>query len=362
MNGREKKGTAPIRAKHPSGRSGKWVLSPFFALLLSGLSVRAADEPAPWTPPAAEAVRKDVLAWLAGQKPEAPLRASAEKLWAGLPPRPQATELLSRAAETFSLADPRAKKLVERCWKPYVPGPVGKEEWLRDPKTPPLVAKNLRLYYARWLAQQSLFDEALEQLAGLEPGNVIDPASLLFCRALAHYRLADREPGLKAAERLLANSQQCPRRYKALGEMMREDLKRLEDETLDHISRRMDDIRRRLALGRGGPKVRKIEDGVVASLDKLIKEIEDRLQEQSGAAGGSSIRPDKPAGESRPMGGKGPGEVVQRNVGAKSGWGNLPPKEREEAMQQVGREFPAHYREVIEQYFRRLAAEGEKAP
>jgi len=340
--------------------NARWMTAALVALL-SGLSVRAAEEPAPWAPPPAEAVRKDVFAWLAGQKPEAAVRASAEKLWASLPQRPQATELLSRAAETFSLADPRAKKLVERCWKPYVPGPVDKEEWLRDPKTPPLAAKNLRLYYARWLAQQSLFDEALEQLAGLEPGDVIDPASLLFYRALAHYRLADREPGLKAAERLLANSQQCPRRYKALGELMREDLKRLEDETLDHISRRMDDIRRRLALGRGGPKVRKIEDGVVASLDKLIKEIEDQLQEQEGAAG-SSRQSSSPAPESRPLGGKGPGEVVQRNVGSKSGWGNLPPKEREEAMQQVGREFPAHYREVIEQYFRRLAAEGEKAP
>jgi hypothetical protein len=26
-------------------------------------------------------------------------------------------------------------------------------------------------------------------------------------------------------------------------------------------------------------------------------------------------------------------------------------------MQEIGREFPSHYREVIEEYFRRLAAE-----
>ena len=335
-------------------------MSAALVALLVGLSARAAEEPAPWSPPAAAAVRKDALAWLAGQKPDATVHAGAEKLWAGLPERPQGIELLSRAAETFALADPRAKKLIERCGKPFVPGPVDKEDWLKDPKTPPLVSKNLRLYYARWLAQQSLFDEALEQLAGLEPGDVVDPASLLFYRALAHYRLADREPGLKAADRLLANSEQCPRRYKALAEVIREELKRLEDETLDHISRRMDDVRRRLALGRGGPKVRKIEDGVVASLDKLIKEIEDKLQEQEGSGANSARRPTSPAQESRPMGGKGPGQVVERNVGSKSGWGNLPPKEREEAMQQVGREFPAHYREVIEQYFRRLAAEGEK--
>ena len=33
--------------------------------------------------------------------------------------------------------------------------------------------------------------------------------------------------------------------------------------------------------------------------------------------------------------------------------------EREQALQQIGREFPAHYREAIEQYFKRLAA-GEQ--
>jgi hypothetical protein len=37
-------------------------------------------------------------------------------------------------------------------------------------------------------------------------------------------------------------------------------------------------------------------------------------------------------------------------------------KDREKAMQEIGREFPSHYREVIEEYFRRLAAEesGDK--
>ena len=60
------------------------------------------------------------------------------------------------------------------------------------------------------------------------------------------------------------------------------------------------------------------------------------------------------------MGGKGPGEVTKKNIGSESGWGNLPPKEREQAMQQIGRDFPSHYRDVIEQYFRRLAAEGSE--
>jgi hypothetical protein len=54
---------------------------------------------------------------------------------------------------------------------------------------------------------------------------------------------------------------------------------------------------------------------------------------------------------------KGPGKVEQRDIGRGTGWGNLNDKDREKAMQEIGREFPSHYREVIEEYFRRLAAE-----
>ena len=60
------------------------------------------------------------------------------------------------------------------------------------------------------------------------------------------------------------------------------------------------------------------------------------------------------------MGGRGPGEVDRKPIGAKSGWGDLPPKQRQEALQQIGKDFPSHYREVIEQYFRKLA--GEESP
>jgi hypothetical protein len=29
-------------------------------------------------------------------------------------------------------------------------------------------------------------------------------------------------------------------------------------------------------------------------------------------------------------------------------------------LQQIGRQFPSHYRDVIEQYFRKLASEGSR--
>jgi hypothetical protein len=59
---------------------------------------------------------------------------------------------------------------------------------------------------------------------------------------------------------------------------------------------------------------------------------------------------------------KAPGDVAHRDIGHKAGWGNLPPKQREQALQEIGKDFPAHYRDVIEQYFRRLASEGSETP
>jgi hypothetical protein len=143
---------------------------------------------------------------------------------------------------------------------------------------------------------------------------------------------------------------------------MREDLTGLKEDSLDHIARRMEDIRRRLELGRAGQQVRGIEDGVIKSLDKLIDELEKKQQQQQQQASSSSgkMQPSTPAPDSQIMGGQGRGEVTKKDIGDESGWGNLPPKQREEAMQQIGRDFPAHYRDVIEQYFRRLAGEGNE--
>jgi hypothetical protein len=71
----------------------------------------------------------------------------------------------------------------------------------------------------------------------------------------------------------------------------------------------------------------------------------------------NSLQSNKPADDSRPIGGKAPGNVDKKDVGHKSGWGDLPPKEREEALQQMDRDFPPHYRDAIEQYLRKIANE-----
>ena len=50
-----------------------------------------------------------------------------------------------------------------------------------------------------------------------------------------------------------------------------------------------------------------------------------------------------------------PGEVDKKDIGNKAGWGSLAPKKAAEAKNVINRNFPSHYREAIEQYFKKLA-------
>jgi len=334
--------------------------SPTTAMGVEGAAPAPSVGGGTWHAVSAAEVRKQVLQWVKESPADTAARRHVEGLWpTGIAASPPA-DLLSHLAQTFAVVDPRAKALVDSC-RPERRSPTSqKVGWMAEPGVASFLAKNLQLFYGRWLAQQLLFDEAREQLQPVRPQEVIDPPTLLFYQAVVAHALLDRDQGLDAIRLLLSRSQESPKRYVALAQLMQTDLEALKEDTLDHIARRMDDIHRRLDLGRAGPKVQQVENGVIESLDKLIKKLEDQQQQQqqaaSAAAGGSQSN--TPAQDSRPMEGKGPGDVVKRNIGNKSGWGNLPPKEREEAIQQVSRDFPPHYREIIEQYFRKLATEG----
>jgi hypothetical protein len=304
------------------------------------------------------------MKWLEKTNPTPAVRANAAALWTRLPQQPSGGELLDCLVQSVALADANAAKLMELCSRPrssLSSLELPSQAWLQDSKLPPLVTANCRLFYGRWLVQGAWFDEALDQLSPLGPADVVAPAELLFYQGVVYHRLLQQEQAAKAIDELLDGADTSPRRYVEIARLMQADLETLKPDTLDHIARRMGDIQRRLELGRAGPKVRKVEDGVIESLDKLIKKLEDAQQQASSSSSSNGgNRPTQPLPNSRPVTGKGPGRVTKRNIGNRSGWGDLPPKEREEAMQQIGRDFPPHYRDVIEQYFRRLATEDNE--
>ena len=100
------------------------------------------------------------------------------------------------------------------------------------------------------------------------------------------------------------------------------------------------------------------EDALIAKLDQLIETLEEEASESSAAqASQGEGGPSAPMQDSMPGGGTGPGNVNPKDLGANTEWGNLPPKEREEALQELSKDLPSHFRDVIEEYFRKLARE-----
>ncbi|MHB8863616.1 MAG: hypothetical protein ACYC6N_14535 [Pirellulaceae bacterium] len=267
-------------------------------------------------------------------------------------------ELLDRVAATLALVNENAKQLVDFCSTQTEASALPDFPFLEDAQQPPFLRSQLRLLYGRWLAQHQYYDEALAQLKDLTPAEVVDPAALLFYQSVSYHRMPDKRQCVSVVTRLLENRSHIPRRYAAVAQLVQADIAPLQTDSLDEISRMMDEVRRRLELKRAGTRVRQQEDEVIAKLDKLIKKMEEQQQQQQAAANSGNMQPSNPAQDSMPMGGKGAGDIDPKQIGSKSGWGNLPPAERQEALQQIGKDLPAHYREVIEEYFRKLAREG----
>jgi len=275
-------------------------------------------------------------------------------------------DVVDAVVEILALGDPRLAEIREQAGSAAASGSAhgvpADEPWLDDPAVATFERDTVRLWLGRELVRHERYDEALPLLAGLDVEVSIDPATLLFHRAACQHWLLDADAALDAVDRLLERAGEIPVRYERVARLLRADITGLEDESLDHVARRMRDIGRRLGLGRAGPATRGVQDGVIASLDRMIKELEDQQQAGGGGGGGgggSGQDAGSPLDDSRIAGGRGPGEVRNRDIGAGDGWGNLPPHVREEALQQIAREFPPHYREAIEQYFKRLATGSE---
>jgi hypothetical protein len=273
-------------------------------------------------------------------------------------------DLLDVVVRAMATQDPRVAAAVQATDRGAEPDPA----WLADPQAGTFVRDAIRLWWGRELVRRDRFDEALPLLADLDVAGAVDPAALLFHRGCCQHWLLARDGALDSFDRLLEREAEIPARYARLARLLRADITAVEADSLDHIARRMKDVRRRLDLGQAGPETKRVQAGVIESLDKLIDELEQQQQQQgqAGAAGGGSGGQGGSAG--RPMDdsqlarGLGKGEVRKKDLGAGAGWGDLPPHEREAALQQIDREYPPYYREAIEHYFKRLATGAEGGP
>lgn len=329
----------------------------FAVSLFSSLSpIFAADEV--FSPPAPVDVRTKALQWVAerGVTDKAVLENIGRE-WVIEGTSLAAEETFQRVIRTLTLADAEAKKIVEACREAVPVATWPREVLPMTDAMPEFARQHLRLFVGRFLAQRQLYEEALEVLVAVDPKQVVDPASYFFQRAICEHQLLKKSDAMKSLGNLLDNTQNVPERYKAVALLMRHDIEQLKDASLGEVAKKMSDVERRLILGRGGEKTQKVEEEIVEALDEIIKKAEQQQQNSGGGGGqgGDQNQSGGAAGDSSVKGATAPGEVDKKDIGNKAGWGSLAPKKAAEAKNVINRNFPSHYREAIEQYFKKLA-------
>ena len=283
--------------------------------------------------------------------------------------------LADEVADTIALGHPEAARLLALA-RATGPAPMSQPAWLKDDKVPLAVRANVAVAYARALSNRRIHEDALEALKPFRPEQVADPATYLFHRAVSEHALVMKPEASATLERLLGDVPELPERYRALGSLMALDVQNWRDKDLGWISRKMDQITRRLDNSRGGKQTQKIQKEVVLRLDEMIKELENQQKNQSGSNGGNcpnggqqegqpgnTIQPSSPQQDSVGGQGGGKGDVDgKKAVEIAEVWGKLPDRERAQAMRDLAARAPAKYRETLEIYFKKLNEAGPAKP
>ncbi len=218
-----------------------------------------------------QAARAQAEAWLkdAGKTDAATQKALAD-IWQGDRP------VLDKVSDTLALGSPDARKLLDEARDPASAAPTEVPAVVKDRKLPAFFRANLALAYGKALANRRVYEEALEVFDAVRPEEVVDPATLLFHKAVAEHSLTKAREASNTIVRLLDDVPDAPERYKTVAALMVFDMMTGKDKDLGSIARKMDNIERRLDLSRGGPKTQKLQKEVVARLDELIKEMENQ--------------------------------------------------------------------------------------
>lgn len=344
------------------------VLIAFFLVLIIPVSLPGQErnkEPTKnktelYAAPSASELKIQLQSWAADQKVKNPTQLkNVAGLLIKLESPLSAEEKLELAIQVFSEMNPEAKQLTQAYQlSDRLPQPSN-HPFLVDGEAETFYQSNIRYYVAKNLTQFRMVDQALEMFNSINPKPLVDPAGYLFFKAVCEHHLLQKKECGKTLEQLLNHTENVPQRYTQVATLMQADLADLKEESLDEISRKMSDVERRLELGNSGEKVQEVEDDIIASLDKLIKQMEDQAKNGSSSAAGAgqSKSPSSGSSESRVKGQTAPGEVDKKKLSNNGGWGQLPPKKQASAKNIINRNFPSHYRKAIEKYFKKLAAE-----
>ncbi len=310
-----------------------------------------------WQPVELSDIKSAFKAWIR----QSELQESTERLETFLDkdfPQQTGQETIDSVIRGIALARPDVNQVRQRLRKQRTNSKAPDFSSLLDnPEETDFLRDHVRLYYARWLTQNEFYDEALENFALIKLESVLDPSTLLFYRGLVEHQLLKKDNCLATINQLLEHGEKLPKRYNVLSKLMLADIQPMEVDSLDEITRMMNDIRRRTGLFRSGKLVIEEEKKVIDKLDKLIEQLESQQQAMQMS---DSTESSSPMQDTRIAGGKGAGDVKSKRQKDGGDWGDLPPADRAAALAEMAKDMPPHYRAVIEEYFRQLAKENNQ--
>lgn len=177
------------------------------------------------------------------------------------------------------------------------------------------------------------------------------------------------EQAFATFEDFLANHPNAPERLRNAAVQILTELSRRAPGRLGDVRDLLNYARRKIGNGLTDDPVLDRQDEAIALLDVLIEEAEEQEKSQCGGGDGDGGgKKGGGAGGNKPSGGakrstmpSGSGRVGElRRTRAKPGemWGKMPPKQREQILQALQKEFPSQYRELLEQYYTQLAKDA----
>jgi hypothetical protein len=305
----------------------------------------------------ADQVRTELLQWLITSGAEQSVLEKVIARWAddavlaGL----SGEDVLDLLVTSFAETDSAAQRLLTES---NGAGPV--ENIIFDGiRSTPLFQNQLQLFHARWLTQHRYYDEALPLLSELLPENVVDPAGLLFYRAVCQSQLLQQQEALDSLSLLLNNTLDVPGRLRTVAEVMQQELVGQVEDGMGQISLLMKDVERRLDLGRSGENTQKQEDAIIKELDRLLEEMDQKNKQQGGGGGGggSSNSPSGSQGADRSQikGSTGKGDADHKELEEGGKWGLLNARAEAKARELIRQKFPSNFLDQIGRYTRNLA-------
>ena len=316
------------------------------------------DEQITFTKMSVDQVRTELLQWLVSTGADREKLEAVTLKWADNEElaRLSGEELLDLLIESFAGIDTVTARLVQDS---YGAGPIDGVVFDGIRETP-IFRNQLQQFRARWMVQHRFYDDALPLLSELLPEAVVDPAGLLFYRAVCQSQLLQRRDALDSVSLLLNNTLDVPDRFRVVAEMLQQELSDRKDDGMERVAQLMQDVERRLDLGRSGEETQQQEDAVVAALDKLLEDMEEQNKKQNGSGGGSGAQ-NNPSGtqgaDRSQIRGAPPatGDADRKELTENGKWGMLDQQTEAKARELIRQKFPSNFLDQIGRYTKKIA-------